>query len=277
MKLRNKKTGEIGRLYFDHQLIDPKTGTYAIVIQHRDKLGYEAFANYFTLAELNEEWGDAPDEEWRDVLGFEELYQVSNLGHVRTVKRGEATVMAQEEQRNGYLSVHLRNKGIERRASVHRLVAEAFIPNPDGLRDVNHKNGVKTDNRLENLEWMSHSDNMKHQYQVLRTGRYGHLYEEPKPLIKNAGMREVLRLWAKVNLIPSNATTIEYHLAETLTGTETEFWDNNLHIMFYGNIAPGAVHGKIYTIAELCGEETPEPLEPTFVDLDERIREKEDE
>ena len=76
-----------------------------------------------------------------------------------------------------------------------------------------------------------------------------------EPLIKDAGMREVLRLWAKVNLIPSNATTIEYQLAETLTGTETEFWDNNLHIMFYGNIAPNAVHGKIYTIAELCGEE----------------------
>ena len=80
-------------------------------------------------------------------------------------------------------------------------------------------------------------------------------YEPKEPLIKDAGMREVLRLWAKVNLIPSNATTIEYHLAETLTGTETEFWDNNLHIMFYGNIAPNAVHGNIYTIAELCGEE----------------------
>lgn len=105
-------------------------------------------------------------------------------------------------------------------------------------------------------------------------------FEEIKPaepLIKNAGMREVLRLWAKMNLIPSNATTIEYHLAETLTGTETEFWDNNLHIMFYGNIAPNAVHGKIYTIDELCGEETPEPLEPSFIDLYERIREKEDE
>lgn len=83
-------------------------------------------------------------------------------------------------------------------------------------------------------------------------------YEPAEPLIKDAGMREVLRLWAKVNLIPSNATTIEYQLAETLTGTETEFWDNNLHIMFYGNIAPNAVHGKIYTIAELCGEDNDE-------------------
>ena len=80
-------------------------------------------------------------------------------------------------------------------------------------------------------------------------------YKPAEPLIKDAGMREVLRLWAKVNLIPSNATTVEYHLAETLTGTETEFWDNNLHIMFYGNIAPNAVHGNIYTIEELCGEE----------------------
>ena len=80
-------------------------------------------------------------------------------------------------------------------------------------------------------------------------------YKPAEPLIKDAGAREVLRLWAKVNIIPSNATTIEYHLAETLTGTETEFWDNNLHIMFYGNIAPNAVHGKIYTIDELCGEE----------------------
>lgn len=80
-------------------------------------------------------------------------------------------------------------------------------------------------------------------------------YAPAEPLIKDAGMREALRLWAKVNLIPSNATTIEYQLADTLTGTETEFWDNNLHIMFYGNIAPDAVHGKVYTIAELCGEE----------------------
>ena len=63
MKLRNKKTGEIGRLYFDHQLIDPKPGTYAIVIQHKDELGFEAFANYFSLAKLNEDWEDYKPKE----------------------------------------------------------------------------------------------------------------------------------------------------------------------------------------------------------------------
>lgn len=80
-------------------------------------------------------------------------------------------------------------------------------------------------------------------------------YEPKEPLIKDAGARDVMRLWAKVNRIPTNATTIEYHFVESLCGTESEFWDNNLHIMFYGKIAPNAVHGKIYTIAELCGEE----------------------
>lgn len=77
----------------------------------------------------------------------------------------------------------------------------------------------------------------------------------PEPLIKDAGAREVMRLWAKVNRIPNNATTIEYHYVESMCGTESEFWDNNLHIMFYGKIAPYAVHGKIYTIDELCGED----------------------
>lgn len=80
-------------------------------------------------------------------------------------------------------------------------------------------------------------------------------YKPAEPLIKDAGAREVVRLWAKVNRIPTNATTIEYHFVESLCGTESEFWDNNLHIMFYGKIAPNAVHGKIYTIDELCGEE----------------------
>lgn len=80
-------------------------------------------------------------------------------------------------------------------------------------------------------------------------------YKPAEPLIKDAGARKVMRLWAKVNRIPTNATTIEYHYAESICGTESEFWDNNLHIMFYGKIAPDAIHGKIYTIDELCGVE----------------------
>ena len=150
MKLRNKKTGEIAEFNIHKRIEDSEEGNHV----------------YSPFNDSIEEWEDMPEEEWRDVLGFEELYQVSDLGKVRTIKKGEAE-MSQQENRNGYLTVHLRNKGVERRAMVHRLVAEAFIPNPDELRDVNHKNGNKADNRVENLEWVSHSDNMTHSFREL--------------------------------------------------------------------------------------------------------------
>jgi midasin (ATPase involved in ribosome maturation) len=68
---------------------------------------------------------------------------------------------------SGYYSVSTKINGIESAYSVHRLVSNAFIPNPNNYKDVNHKNGIKTDNRVENLEWCTRSENILHAY---RTG-----------------------------------------------------------------------------------------------------------
>ena len=102
---------------------------------------------------------------------------------------------------------------------------------------------------------LSFSDCNKVYYSLAELNEDWEDYKPAEPLIKDAGARDVMRMWAKVNRIPTNATTIEYHYVESLCGTESEFWDNNLHIMFYGKIAPNAIHGKIYTIDELCGVE----------------------
>jgi hypothetical protein len=67
---------------------------------------------------------------------------------------------------DGYPTIQIKRKSV----SVHRMVAEAFIPNPDNRPEVNHINGIKNDNRVENLEWATHSENMLHKAHVLKTG-----------------------------------------------------------------------------------------------------------
>lgn len=94
-------------------------------------------------------------EIWKDVVGWEGLYQVSNLGNIRTLHYTKPYLMHPKPDKYGYVSVSLvkRNSLKYKWCRVHRLVAEAFIPNPDNLPQVNHKDEDKTNNRADNLEW----------------------------------------------------------------------------------------------------------------------------
>lgn len=91
-------------------------------------------------------------EVWKDIEGYEN-YQVSNYGRVKSLKFSKERILKPEKNNGGYLYVFLSKNCIEKRYYIHRLVAQAFIVNPDGLKEINHKNEVKTDNRVENLEW----------------------------------------------------------------------------------------------------------------------------
>lgn len=118
-------------------------------------------------------------EEWRPVIGFEEGYEVSNLGRVRsfdrvrplrsrsgnmTVKRFKGRILYQGLNNKGYVMAYLCLNSERKACTVHRLVAKAFIPNPEGLPEVNHKDGNKENNSVGNLEWSSVSDNRRHAY-----------------------------------------------------------------------------------------------------------------
>ena len=104
-------------------------------------------------------------EIYKDIEGFEGLYQVSNLGRVKSLNynhTGKEGVLTPALNSYGYCKVSLWKNGKMRVKSIHRLVADAFIDNPNNLPCVNHINGVKTDNSVENLEWCTYKENNAH-------------------------------------------------------------------------------------------------------------------
>ena len=129
-------------------------------------------------------------EIWIHIGGYEDLYQVSNLGNVRKPKKiiqnknGSYSIknsieVRQVEDSYGYLRVTLTKNGKSKQAKVHRLVSEAFIPNPDNKEHINHIDGDKWNNNMLNLEWCTSKENTQHAY---ASGLKGNLpkYEKQK-------------------------------------------------------------------------------------------------
>lgn len=115
-------------------------------------------------------------EIWKDIKGYEGLYQVSNLGNVKSLDR---IIISKDKKRNirgrilhlsicpdGYFFCHLCKNGKDKNCKVHRLVAETFIKNPDNYPCINHIDGNKLNNKIENLEWSSYSHNVKEAFRL---------------------------------------------------------------------------------------------------------------
>lgn len=118
-------------------------------------------------------------EQWKPVLGYEGLYEISNDGRVKRLARRIKTSIKHSDSRflpeiilngtvikRGYVQVKLTKQGNGRVFLVHELVANAFIPNLDNKKTVNHKDGDKTNNNVANLEWMTVEENLRHAWQT---------------------------------------------------------------------------------------------------------------
>ena len=107
------------------------------------------------------------EEIWKPVKGYEGIYEVSSLGRVRKVATG--LILHQSNYGGGYRQVSLRKDGKGTTIGVHRLVAKAFLPNPDMLPEINHRDEDKANNCVENLEWCNHSYNIRYNDLQLRS------------------------------------------------------------------------------------------------------------
>ncbi len=99
-------------------------------------------------------------EEWRDIVGYEGIYAISNKGRVKNVTTGR--ILSPQDNGKGYFKIALSKGQSERKHYIHRLIAEAFIPNPLGKKEVNHIDSNPSNNTISNLEWVSSSENTKH-------------------------------------------------------------------------------------------------------------------
>lgn len=142
-----------------------------------------------------------PGEIWKEIPGYEGYYMASNIGRLKSLERMVDVVPGQTRvqysrilktriHKNGYSNITLQSKKTLKTLA-HRLIALAFIPNPDNKRCVNHINGVKTDNRAENLEWATHSENVAH---ARATGLQPEFCGQ-KPVLQTTLNGDVIRIW----------------------------------------------------------------------------------
>lgn len=156
-------------------------------------------------------------EIWKTVQGYENKYEVSNLGRVKSLERIdrynrkiEEKILAPRKHTGGYLRVQLSRKDFY----IHRLVAQAFIPNLENKKYINHIDGNKTNNKVENLEWCTANENMKHAYYILQYADNDFMSKIANSENHKKAMKKRRKLTNQQILQIRNSKESEYKLAE---------------------------------------------------------------
>jgi len=154
-------------------------------------------------------------EVWKDVVGYEGLYQISTFGRVKSLKRFDtrgnllkSRILKNVSRGNGYLSVDLCKNATAKLFDLHRLVAQAYIPNPDSKPQVNHIDEDKTNNNVDNLEWVTIKENANHGTRNRRIGKN----------IKVIYQDDTYEFWESAHLFAKNFGISNSGITECLSG-----------------------------------------------------------
>lgn len=155
-------------------------------------------------------------EIWKDIEGYEGVYQISSLGRVRSLNynhTGEIKIIKLQDNGKGYLRAHLHKNNKTKKYMVHRLVAQAFIPNPDNLPFINHKDENSHNNTLNNLEWCTHEYNINYGTRTKKANQ-----SKSKKILQFDSEGNFIKLWDSIKSASENLCTSHSSIVACLKG-----------------------------------------------------------
>lgn len=181
-KYKISSLGNVYSYYTNNLMNNGRKDYYTLCIDSKNSRHhiYDLMTNNFSELIVNnyktyinkEKVENLPNEIWKDVPNYEGIYQASNLGRIKALIRKTRTwqvhkeIILKHSFIDRYLKASFHKDGVKKTRMIHRVIAETFIPNPNNFPCVNHINAIRNDNRVENLEWCTHSMNMKHAYKL---------------------------------------------------------------------------------------------------------------
>ena len=175
------------------------------------------------------------EEIWKDIKGYEGLYQVSNMGRIKSIdryvprKNGKlqhvyGKIMTSFDNGRGYKQVYLTKNSITKAHSVHRLVANAFIPNPDNLPQVNHKDEDKANNRVDNLEWCTQKYNQNYgTISIRKSQKLLNDKNKSKPVLQYSLDGTFIKEWKSTRDVQRNLGFDNSHISKCCRGKQANY------------------------------------------------------